>query len=134
MRPYSRGFFLGSDDGNMALWMRSDESAGPGHKQVYEFVRKWMPGRKRNCRINGLAVAPSEETLAVAFNDNDLGLASMASILQNGLMGSGGQQGSFVTQGEQEVAFEFLCSGFHTSNISGLDVSTQRPLIASSSK
>ncbi len=65
----------------MALWMRSDESTTPGHKQVYEFVRKWLPGRKRNCRVNGLAVSTSEEMLAVAFNDNDLGLASLASIL-----------------------------------------------------
>ena len=64
---------------------------------MYEFTRKWLPGRKRNCKVNCLSVSPGEESLAVAFNDNDLGLASIPFILQGGSGGSQSAHNSKIT-------------------------------------
>jgi|TARA_B110000285_G_C15128801_1_gene622067 hypothetical protein len=41
IRPYSKGFFIASDNGFMALWVRHEENNSPSGKQAYDFIRKW---------------------------------------------------------------------------------------------
>ena len=45
MTPFSKGFFVSSDWGHMAMWVRYEEnnqSTGKdGHWNLYEFIRSW---------------------------------------------------------------------------------------------
>jgi hypothetical protein len=41
IKPYSMGFFVASDNGYMALWVRSEENNSTSGKQTFDFIRKW---------------------------------------------------------------------------------------------
>jgi hypothetical protein len=41
IKEFSKGFFVASDNGYMAMWVRSDENNSTSGKQAYDFIRKW---------------------------------------------------------------------------------------------
>jgi hypothetical protein len=41
IKPYSKGFFVASDSGYMALWVRSEENNATSGKTAYDGIRKW---------------------------------------------------------------------------------------------
>ena len=63
----------------------------------------------------------TEETLAVAMQNNNIGIINVKSIWQ-----SDGHN--------NEVKFNLICRGFHNGSITGLDVAIQRPIIATCSR
>ena len=42
IKPYSKGFFIASDNGYMALWVRHEENNSTSGKQAFDFIRKWQ--------------------------------------------------------------------------------------------
>lgn len=72
--PFSKGFFIASDNGYMAMWVRSEENNSTSGKQLYDFIRRWCPNSTKGVKILGMAVSPGEETLAVACKNNNIGL------------------------------------------------------------
>ncbi len=41
IKEFTKGFFVASDTGLMAMWVRSDENNSTSGKQAYDFIRKW---------------------------------------------------------------------------------------------
>lgn len=41
IQRYSKGFFIASDNGYMALWVRTEENDATTEKQAFDFIRKW---------------------------------------------------------------------------------------------
>lgn len=74
LRSCSKGFYISSDNGFMALWVRSEENNATSGKQPYDFIRKWCPPSTRGVKILAMAVSPGEEYLAVACKNNNIGL------------------------------------------------------------
>lgn len=49
--PFSKGFIVGSDNGNMAIWVRVDDAAdkandGLGDEGGVSFLKRWHTERK----------------------------------------------------------------------------------------
>ena len=63
----------------------------------------------------------NEETLAVAMQNNNIGIVNVKSIWQSDNLNN-------------EVKFDLVCRGFHNGSITGLDVAIQRPIIATCSR
>lgn len=63
----------------------------------------------------------TEETLAVAMQNNNIGIVNVKSIWQSDNLNN-------------EVKFDLVCRGFHNGSITGLDVAIQRPIIATCSR
>jgi hypothetical protein len=38
---FSKGFFVGSNKGDMAMYVRSEENNSTSGKELYDFIRKW---------------------------------------------------------------------------------------------
>ena len=43
IKPFSKGFFIGSNEGDMAMWVRSEENNSTSSKSPYDFIRSWQP-------------------------------------------------------------------------------------------
>ena len=43
IKPFSKGFFIGSNEGDMAMWVRSEENNSTSGKSPYDFIRRWQP-------------------------------------------------------------------------------------------
>jgi hypothetical protein len=41
IQRYSKGFFVASDTGFIALWVRSEENNSTSEKQAFDFIRKF---------------------------------------------------------------------------------------------
>lgn len=59
--------------------------------------------------------------LAVGLQNNNIGLVTIKSIGLN-------------EDTSKSIKFELVCKGFHSGNISGIDVAIQRPILVTSSK
>lgn len=68
IKPYSKGFFIASDNGIMALWVRSEENNQSANKenQLYDFIRRWSPVVTKGTKIIAMDVNTSEEYVAAA--------------------------------------------------------------------
>lgn len=121
IRPYSKGFFLAGEKGTMVLWVRSEENNATSEKQPYDFIRKWTPMACRGLRILSLDLSPSEETIVISLENNNIGTVVTRSIGLN-------------EDTEKEIMFDLLSRGFHSGAISSVDVAKQRPLILTCSK
>jgi cilia- and flagella-associated protein 57 len=121
IRPFSKGFYISSSNGYMALWVRSEENNSTSGKQAFDFIRKWQPKGTKDLDILSLDVSPSEDFLAVALETNNLGLILTKSIGLNEDL-------------NKEVKFSLVCKGFHSGPISALDIAVQRPLLLTCSK
>lgn len=40
---FSKGFFVGSNEGEMAMWIRSEENQSSSGKSHYDFIARWQP-------------------------------------------------------------------------------------------
>ena len=121
IKPYSKGFFIAGEKGAMVLWVRSEENNATSEKQLYDFIRKWTPLACKDLRILGLDLSPSEETISISLENNNIGSIVTRSIGLN-------------EDTEKEIIFDLLSRGFHSGSISSIDVATQRPLVLTSSK
>lgn len=121
IKRYSKGFFIASDNGYMALWVRSEENNSTSEKQAFDFIRKWQPAATKDLRILSLDCAPSEDYLALSLANNNIGKISIKSIGLNEDL-------------TKEISFDLVCKGFHSGPISSIDVATQRPLLLTCSR
>ena len=121
IRPYSKGFFIASDNGFMALWVRHEENNSPSGKQAYDFIRKWQPGATKGIKILSLDCSPNEDCLAISMENNNIGIVEIKSIGLNEDL-------------NKEIRFDLVCKGFHAGQISSIDVAVHRPLILTCSK
>jgi hypothetical protein len=109
IRPFSHGFYIGSNEGEMAMWLRSDQNPASTGKDPYDCVKKWQPAETKKNQILSLAINVSEEYLAVALDNNSIGLILTKTI-------------NMTEHRNTEVKFDLICRGFHTGAITGLDV------------
>ena len=121
IRPFSQGFYIGSNDGDMALWLRQDVNPASTGKYPYDFIKKWQPVAAKKHTILSLSIAPKEDQLTVALSNNSIGMIPTKST-------------GITEQKSAEVKFDLICRGFHVGAICGLDVAVQRPIIASCSR
>jgi len=40
-KEFTKGFFVASDSGYLAVWIRSEENNSTSGKQAYDFIRRW---------------------------------------------------------------------------------------------
>lgn len=121
IREFSKGFFVGSNTGEIALWVRSEENNATSGKDAYDFIRKVTPSATKNTRILGMSLSQLEDTLVVALDNNNIGLLSIRSLGLNDDINS-------------EVKFDLVCKGFHSGPITTIDVAVQRPLMVTCSR
>jgi hypothetical protein len=107
--PFSKGFFVGSQLGEIAMWVRSEENNATSGKDAYDFIRKISPPSTKNQKIIGLSMSANEDTLAVGLLNNNIGLVNIKSIGLN-------------EDVHKDIKFELVCKGFHSGAISGIDV------------
>lgn len=105
----------------MALWVRSEENNSTTGKTPYDFIRKWQPASTKGVKILSMALSPSEEQLAIACKNNNLGMLQTKSIGLNEDL-------------TKEIKFDLLCRGFHSGAISAMDIAIQRPLLVTCSR
>jgi len=121
LTPFSKGFFVASDNGYMGMWVRSDENNSTTAEHPYDFIRKWVVPATKGVRIVGMSVSPGEENLVVACKNNNIGIVQIKSIGLN-------------EDQEKPIKFDLVCRGFHSGSISSIDVAIQRPIIVTCSK
>jgi WD40 repeat protein len=121
IKEFSKGFFVASDSGHMAMWVRSDENNSTSGKQAYDFIRRWQPVSTKGIKILGLSVSPGEEYLGVQCNNNNIGLIHIKTIGLN----------EDITR---DIKFDLVCRGFHSGSIDCIDIAVQRPLIVTCSR
>lgn len=123
IKPYSKGFFIASDDGIMALWVRSEENNHSSNQenQVYDFIRSWSPVVTKGIKIISLDVNTSEEYVAAALQNNNIALVNIKSIGLNDTM-------------NKDVKVDLVCRGFHSGPITCIDIAVQRPIIVTCSQ
>ena len=126
VRAYSKGFFVASENGTMALWVRSDENnaatSGAGKdSQLYDFIRKWQPPATKGTRIISMCISPTEEYVAAACKNNDVALVHVKSVGLN-------------EDQSKDVKVDLMCRGFHSGPITRMDVAVQRPLLVTCSR
>lgn len=119
--PYSKGFFVASDNGDVALWVKSEENQKSNGKDYYDFIRRWPCDGLKGIKITSMAVSPSEEHLALACKNNNIGVVNIKSIGLN-------------EDTTKSVKFEKVCGGFHSGAITSMDIAVQRPILATASK
>ena len=124
IREFSKGFFLGGEDGIMSVWLKSEENIRATSKNTYDLIKKWYGDEDKKCKIISMCISPSEEYLSIGYSSNDIGILHINSL-------SLFQDDS---QAKKSIKFEYICKGFHGGPISSMDVAFQRPLIATCSK
>jgi hypothetical protein len=80
IRIFSKGFFVSSENGFIAMWVRSEENNSTTGKDSFDYIRRWQPKATLGLKILGMAISPGEETLAVAAKNNTIGLINIKSI------------------------------------------------------
>ena len=105
----------------MALWVRQEENPSTSGKNAYDFINAWQPDAAKGHNILGMSLNVQDETLAVALSNNNIGTISTKSVWQ-------------ADGGNNEVKFSLVCRGFHHGRIDGLEVATQRPVLATCSR
>lgn len=121
IKRFSKGFFVGSNLGELAMWVRSEENNATSGKESYDFIRRVTPAATKNIRVVGMTLNVIEDTLAVALENNNIGLVSIKSLGLN----------DDITK---EVKFELVCKGFHSGAITSIDVAVQRPILVTCSR
>jgi len=58
LKTFSKGFFVSSEVGYMAMWVRSEENNSTTGKNLYDFIRKWCPPATKGVKVLSLAVSP----------------------------------------------------------------------------
>ena len=43
IKTFSKGFFIGSNEGDMAMWIRQEENQSTSGKNDYDFIARWQP-------------------------------------------------------------------------------------------
>jgi len=126
--PWSKGFFVGSEDGLMSMWVRSEENNKTTGKDAFDLIRKWSAAEKMRSKIVSMDINNHEDMLAVGYATNDIGVCDISSIGLN-------QDFRRARDNmDRDVKFEILCNGFHSKSITCIDVATQKPLIVTCSK
>jgi len=123
IQPYNKGFFIGSNEGTMALWVKSEENNQTASKedQIYDFIRCWSPVATKDTKIISMNVNSSEDYVAAACLNNNIGLVNIKSIGLNESM-------------SRDVKVDLVCQGFHSGPISCIDIAVQRPMIVTCSQ
>jgi len=121
IREFSKGFFVASDNGHMAMWVRSDENNSTSGKQAFDFIRKWCPASTKGIKILGMSVSPGEDFLAVSLANNNIGLLHIKTLGLNEDI-------------NRDIKFDLVCRGFHSGSIDSVDIAVQRPIIVTASK
>jgi hypothetical protein len=118
IKTYSKGFFIASDNGIMALWVRSEENNQSANKenQLYDYIRRWSPVVTKGIKVISMDVNTSEEYIIVALQNNNIALVNIKSIGLNDSM-------------TREVKVDLVCRGFHSGPITCIDIAVQRPII-----
>lgn len=66
--PFSKGFIVGSDNGNMAIWVKLDETDkvdGLSDEGGVSFLKRWHTERKSG--IMAMDITQTEDMIAVSF-------------------------------------------------------------------
>lgn len=123
IQAYSKGFFIASEEGTMALWVKREENTQTTSKedQVYDFIRKWSPIVIKGTKITAMDVNPSEEIVAASCLNKNIALVNIKSIGLNENI-------------NRDIKVDLVCRGFHSGAINCIDIAVQRPLIVTCSQ
>jgi len=78
--PTQKGFFIASDSGHVALFVRTEENNQTTGNALYDFIRKWQSPALRGVKVLAMAISPGEDFVAVAGKNNNIGLVHTKSI------------------------------------------------------
>jgi len=138
--PFSKGFLLGSDNGTLSVWVKSEEVENEmGQKSYYDFLRtRRPPGDKKGDAeakkegIVSIDISPGEDMIAICFKNNDLATLSMSSLIPS----TADVLDPLALRRllETEIQLDYLYNGFHNGPVTCVDICMQRPLIATCGK
>ena len=75
---FSRGFILGSDNGKFTLWVKKeDDQENYEDEETVDLVRKWGTSSERQSEVTCIDISSKEDTLIVAFKNNDIATIDM---------------------------------------------------------
>ena len=81
LTPFSKGFYIGSDKGDMAMWVRYEENNSSSGKQgAYDFIRRWTPPATKKQQVIGMKTNTNGDQIAVALSNNNIGIVQYKSI------------------------------------------------------
>jgi len=121
IKEFAKGFFVASESGYLAVWVRSEENNSTSGKQAYDFIRKWQPAPTKGVKVLGMSVSAGDDFLALALANNNIGLVHLKTLGLN----------EDVTR---DVKFDLVCRGFHSGSIDSIDIAIQRPIIVTCSR
>lgn len=123
IKTYSKGFFVASDTGTMALWVKSEENNQSSNQddQDYDFIRRWSPVVTKGTKVISMDVNRTEDQLAAACQNNNIALVNIKSIGLNDNL-------------TREVKVDLVCRGFHSGPITCMDIAVQRPILVTCSQ
>lgn len=114
IKCFAQGLVVGSDDGVMALWQRTDlVELTDIDEGMFRQLKTWKVGRKQP--VVSIDISPSEDVVVFALRNNDIGICSL-------------------TMNASDVVPSILYSGFHSGMINSMDIALQRPLLATCSQ
>ncbi len=82
IKEFSKGFFVASDWGYMAMWVRSEENNSTQNKegQIYDFIRSWKLSDVEIAGVICMDINTQEETIAASCKNNNMYLVNIKSI------------------------------------------------------
>jgi len=123
IKEFSKGFFLGSDKGHIAMWVRSEENNQSTNKenQIFDFIRAWKITSLELAPIICLDVNSTEEYIVAGCKNNNIYINFIKTVGLNEAM-------------DKDVKVNQVAKGFHSGAITTIDIAVQRPLIVTCSK
>eukprot|EP00744_Colponema_vietnamica_P001225 GILI01002055.1.p1 GENE.GILI01002055.1~~GILI01002055.1.p1 ORF type:complete len:1251 (-),score=376.19 GILI01002055.1:222-3974(-) len=106
---FSKGFICGCDDGVLHLYERSDDP-----REVYKWSKTFKIDGQLSTKVKNMAVSPSEDFLASTLDNNQMYVLGLSN--------------SDIMKAE-ELQFDLLSTAFHSTQVTGLDVCTRKPLL-----
>eukprot|EP00282_Hemiselmis_andersenii_P016281 CAMPEP_0114178544 /NCGR_PEP_ID=MMETSP0043_2-20121206/38603_1 /TAXON_ID=464988 /ORGANISM="Hemiselmis andersenii, Strain CCMP644" /LENGTH=568 /DNA_ID=CAMNT_0001276969 /DNA_START=30 /DNA_END=1733 /DNA_ORIENTATION=- len=110
---YSSGFIVAGSEGRMSVYEKNDAREKGEDKEPYHHFKTFKSPDSQD--IISISISHAEETLAAFFVSNQVALFPIANI---------------DILKEDQNQFQFVGSGFHSAQITGLDVCVRKPLVA----
>ena len=108
---FKKGFIVGSDKGIFALYMKLDEDKGEKHED-YKFMLKRTFMSDRKSSICHISISNKQDLVAVSFSSSDIATFELTSLLIQ----------TKTNQKHKDIYFDYLFNGFHSNQITSLDI------------
>lgn len=136
IKCYSKGFIIGSEFGNFALWLKIEENVDTesGEPDTFILHNIW-DAKSRSCVI-AMDITSREDQVICGFKSNTTAVFNLNQVMVTGDGVQSRKYNKMLSRDENrlKVKMELIYGGYHSGPITGLDVCIQRPLIVTCSR